>query len=215
MNPSGAGLEDNREWLDGFRSGAGWALAEVYRTYQEVTVRTLRRALRRQGMPSSDFELEQALSEVFRRAFEPKARARYDGVRPFEGFIVGIARNYLREIGRLREDAAGTADEVALLSPERDRGPEDRSLDSELAALLDGYLATLAPEARTLYEYRFVEERSQEEVAAALGLTRIQLRRRELSLKRDLLRTLHRGGYLTQVRRRGWTFWMRRTAQPE
>ena len=52
-------------------------------------------------------ELENAIVEVFTRAFEPRARQVYDGQRPYESFLMGIARNYLLELMRNREHPAG------------------------------------------------------------------------------------------------------------
>lgn len=210
MTGTGEGLENDRRWLEAFRAGERWALEEVYRRYADATARMLRAALReswrRSAMRDSDFELEQALSEVFARAFEPRARLAYDGVHPYQTFLFGIARNSLRERGRLREDAAGTGEEVAELADPPAADPERASLAAELDALLVRFLEALPPEQRRLYDLRFVQEQGQEAAAAALGWTRIQLRRRELALKRALLEALHRAGYLTEIQHRGWRF---------
>lgn len=219
MTGSGEGLEDDRRLLEAFRAGERWALADVYGRYAVPAARMLRAALRESGwrtrMRDSDFELEQALSEVFARAFEPRARAAYDGIHPYRTYLFGIARNYLRERGRLREDASGSADDVGQLAEQSVEDPERATLAAELDALLTRFLDALPAQLRRLYDLRFVQERGQEEAASALGWTRIQLRRRELALKRDLLEALQRAGYLTEVQRSGWTFSLRRSPDGE
>lgn len=153
-------------------------------------------------------ELENAIVEVFSRAFEPRARRVYDGQRPYETFLMGIARNYLLELSRQREDAAGLSPEEAVAQALADDRPRaDEALeDGEVAALLQAFRAELTEDETQLFELRYVEALPQETAAARLGLSRIQLRRREHKLRVRLLGYLQQHGYLATLATSGWSF---------
>jgi RNA polymerase sigma factor (sigma-70 family) len=190
-------LEEDRALLQAFREGRRDALLEVYRTYVGKVISVLSAAARgRQGT----LELENEVQEVFTRAFEPAARASYDGLRPYEGFLVGIARHVAHE--RMR-----AARPVLVQAGEEAAEPLDGELERrEVARLLAGFLASAAPGRKALWELRFEQGLSQDEAAARLGVTRIQLRRRERKLKLELLEYLQRHGYLAGIEVRGWSF---------
>jgi RNA polymerase sigma-70 factor (ECF subfamily) len=78
--------------------------------------------------------------------------------------------------------------------------------DQELEDLLARFQAKLSQEETLLYRLRFNEGLAQESAAARMGLTRIQLRRRELAVKKRLLAYLHRHGYLTELTPGAWSF---------
>jgi RNA polymerase sigma factor (sigma-70 family) len=162
-------------------------------------------------------ELENVVLEVFARAFEPKTRLRYDGLRPYEHFLLGIARNVVLEQARQRELPSGSPMDL-----ERDRPDEwnrifDASFppveeqleDREVQKLLEVFHRGLGEEDAQLFDSRFLQGLGQEDAAKALGLSRIQLRRQELALKRRLLAHLQAAGYLQQVERKGWGFFWR------
>ena len=157
-------------------------------------------------------ELENTVLETFARAFEPRTRMAYDGVRPYGHFLVGIARNVLLEQSRQREVAVGLepfeeAGEVA----EEGEGLAQTLEDREVEALLASFKEELSEEERQLFELRFGEEElAQESAAERLGLTRIQVRRRELGLKTRLLEFLQARGYLEGMEVKGWSFFKRR-----
>jgi cellulose synthase (UDP-forming) len=65
----------------------------------------------------------------------------------------------------------------------------------ELQRLVAEAVATLPASDREVYEQRFVKGLTQLEAARALGITRIQVRRRENRLKRSLLASLKAAGY--------------------
>jgi len=203
-------LEEDRALLDRFREGRPEALLAVYRLYAQRIATYLQTGLRtesgRSVRLSGAFDLEGGVQEVFVRAFQPAARASYDGLRPYEGFLVGVARNLLRERARERElPASEPLVEPAVDSGERPRLEDELEL-REVAALLRTFLAECTAEERQLYELRFDEGLGQEDAAKRLGLTRIQLRRRETALKRRLLERLQSGGYLTRLQAKGWGF---------
>lgn len=186
-------------------------MAEVYRQHAGVLTRMLRAAAHRGQSFSalrSAVELENAIVEVFTRAFEPRARQVYDGQRPYEHFLMGIARNYLLELGRNREHPAGlTVDEAvdAALSLER-TDVHELLEDREVTELMRTFRASLGEEEGRLFDVRYVEGVPQAPAAERLGQTRIQLRRREHKLRLRLLDYLKQHGYLGSVTANGWSF---------
>lgn len=90
-----ADFRNDPEWLEAFRCGQRAALERVYRTYARGIERYLRALARSnaqrefaQGSAIADF-----LQEVFVRAFAPRARQSYDGVRDYGAYLATIARN--------------------------------------------------------------------------------------------------------------------------
>ncbi|MCY1073529.1 RNA polymerase sigma factor [Archangium lansingense] len=197
-----------------FRDGEPETLGQVYRAHAEALARMLRAMAWRGrgfGQMRGALELENTVLETFARAFEPRTRAAYDGVRPYGHFLVGIARNVLLEQTRQREVAVG-------LEPFEESGelPEGDGLaqsleDREVEGLLASFKQGLTAEERRLFELRFGEDgMAQEGAAEQLGLTRIQVRRRELGLKTRLLEFLQARGYLEGMEVKGWSFFKRR-----
>lgn len=210
----------DRNLLSGFRSGVPDALAEVFRQHAELLARRLRAAAwRGKGFErlKSEFELENAVLEVFARAFEPRARAVYDGIRPYEHFLMGIARNFLLEESRNREHPSGINRELndtieRTLMQDAPADLEQGLVDRELTALLEQFTAALPKDDAALFDLRFTQEMGQEEAAEKLSLSRIQLRRRELAMKKRLLAFLKERGYLKELEATGWGFVRRSTA---
>ncbi len=203
-------LEEDRALLAAFREGQPDALLAVYRAYAARIAAALHAGLRSDGRPAarmtSPFELENGVQEVFVRAFDPSARAAYDGIRPYEGFLVGIARNVLHERARVREvpSAAPSVEQGARVADLP--APEDELEQREVARLLSEFLAGCQAEERALYELRYEQAQSQEATARGLGITRIQLRRRERRLKQRLLAFMQSHGYLGGLKEEGWGF---------
>lgn len=197
--------------LQRFRDGDAQAMSEVYREHVAVLTRLLRAAAR-QGQTfaalRSPMELENVIVEVFSRAFEPRARQVYDGVRPYETFLMGIARNVLLERLRQREEPAGLellAELDATLAMDAP-GAHELLEDREVEALLRGFRAGLGADEGQLFDLRFVDGLAQVTAAERLGQTRIQLRRREFKLRLKLLDYLKRHGYLGDLGATGWSF---------
>jgi len=182
--------------LKGFRAGERQALTTVYREHADDIARMLRRGfvfnsagkkLRFVGYQSG-FELHDALHETFRRAFEPRARDGYDGIRPYGPYLRTIARNIVLQTFRARE--------VVVLDEHQEHvhtlsgapaNPEATLAKRQLQARVQAFLATLADADRKLLELRFIEGHSQRDVAKHLGLSRQRLRTREAKLRIKLL----------------------------
>ncbi|KFE60564.1 RNA polymerase sigma factor [Hyalangium minutum] len=205
------------ERLRRFRDGAPEVLGEVYRAHAEPLARALRSiAFRGRGFAhlQGALEVENTVLETFARAFEPRTRLAYDGVRPYAQFLMGIARNVVLEQSRTREVVAGlgpqdegsTVDWELGAASSGGESLEQQLEDQEMEALLASFKEGLSPEERQLFELRFTEGLAQESAAERVGLTRIQVRRREKGLKQRLLDFLQSRGYLQNIQAKGWGF---------
>jgi RNA polymerase sigma factor (sigma-70 family) len=199
-------LEHDRRLLDAFRAGRREAMAAVYQEYAPLLGRMLRSAGggSRFHMLRSAFEMENLIAEVFARSFEPDARLAYDGLRPYEAFLWGIARNCVSEGARRRERATGEPLIEGASLPEA--SPEAQAEDREVDALLSTFVGELDAQSKDLFRVRFQEGRSQADAARTLNWSRIVLRRRERKLKQRLLELLQSRGYLSGLAARGWSF---------
>jgi RNA polymerase sigma factor (sigma-70 family) len=201
----------DRELLAAFRAGHRDALERIYREHASQLAAFLRtgfmytsndRPQRFRGVRDS-FELESLVQEVFARAFAEKARLAFDGVRPYAGFLAGIARNVVLDALR-RELRHGEV----LVAPDVLDGHADAqgSLDREATAdeqrgseLVARFLETECDARdRSLYELRFTHELTQVQAAEAARLSRIQIRRWETKFRARLLRFLKRADYVRE-----------------
>jgi RNA polymerase sigma-70 factor (ECF subfamily) len=186
-------------------------MEQVYNHYAPDLVRFLRRGFvySTGGRPAafagygSSFELEGVLQEVFTRAFDERARLAYDGLRPYSGFIRGVARNIvldgLRKRARRGEVLVPFQGEgVEVWEREQEERDLPGSLDAQHAnELVQRFLADQCDDGeRALFEARYRDDLTQQGAADALGLTRIQVRRRESRIKERLLRFLKRARYV-------------------
>jgi RNA polymerase sigma factor (sigma-70 family) len=196
-----------RELLRGFRAGEREALTTVYRMHAETVALLLRHGFsfesgghrHRFAGYGSGFELQDVLHETFRRAFEPRAREGYDGIRPYGAYVTTIARNLVLRSFRAREvlfplesDAGQTNGE--LVAVDVAPTPEREVHDRQVLELVERFLATLTPDERRLIELRYVEGLSQRDAADALGLGRQRIRTREQALRTKLLAYLREHG---------------------
>jgi RNA polymerase sigma-70 factor, ECF subfamily len=202
-----ASLPDDTVLLASYRRGDRDALNRVYRAYSPRVLRYLSHGFRVRIETMSrlarvgPLDLDAAHQETFLRAFSERARLAYDGLRPFEGFLLAIARSAavdtLRAAGKLSRSSIPLEDfsEVGSIASEQP-SPEDAALEGELHALVDRFLSQLSPTERRFADLRFIERRSQERAGAQLGLSRQEARTRELRLKRALLEFLQAEGWL-------------------
>jgi RNA polymerase sigma factor (sigma-70 family) len=201
-------LSEDRELLAAFRAGRSQALEQVYRHYFPTVTRFLRRGFvvhRSTQAPISfsltqPFELENAVQEVFARAFEERTRLAYDGIRPYRDFLFGIAKHVsLDELRRRHRKIGASSDELDLESlPDTDEASPEQSLETkQVINLVSGFIENECDARdRVLYQLRYGEDRSQEAAATAAGLTRIQVRRWESKFRARLLRYLKRVKYV-------------------
>jgi RNA polymerase sigma factor (sigma-70 family) len=191
--------------LRGFREGRTDALTEVYRRHAGEVTQQLRYGFSFQAAGRhhrfvgcrSAFELH----ETFRRAFEPGARERYDGLRPYGPYLRAIARNVVLRGFRAREvqfpEVKGDGEVGSAAIEIVDEGsptPEQQVGRAQLRAVVQRFLDTLPAPDRRLLELRFVEGKSQRDAAELLGLGRQVIRGRETKLREQLLRWLRQQG---------------------
>jgi RNA polymerase sigma factor (sigma-70 family) len=196
---------DDPGLLMAFREGRREALEMVYLLHVRLVEQNLRAMARARGLT----ELSQAsvvadlLQDVFVRAFSDDARRAYDGVREYRKYLGAIARNCFIDLWRSRSREVLTSPDDLKLETDSGMGAAD-SYDPRVAAVLARYIADLRITLKGVYEQRFVLERSQDEAAAALGLSRRSLRTGEERLRRGLRKALRKAGIsLDEVRPRG------------
>jgi len=184
-----------------FRKGEREALARVYDHYVGAIESLLRRCIAASAARSGDrslasrSDLADLVQDVFIKAFAQPARSSYDGVREYRPFLFALCRNvlvdYLRRRGKeVHMDMAA----IELLGDRDPPGPDDELpwADGETILLVEGYLRGLTEREHAVYVQRYVHCRPQIEAAAALGLSRQQLRTAEAHLRRGLARELAR-----------------------
>jgi RNA polymerase sigma-70 factor (ECF subfamily) len=212
---------ERRDLLDGFRRGDKAALLEVYRFYVRDVMRFLTRgfAFDSDGRACAfhgfrgGYEIEAAVQEVFRRAFEERARLAYDGIHPYRPYLLTIARNavindlksrhpilFRFRVGRpviIESDV--TSDPDLVISPERT--PEEILESQEVQKLVAAFKAALDARALGVFQCRFEEGLSAEDAGRRLQLTRSQIRTTESKVRAEFLRYMQKSGYLTAYKK--------------
>lgn len=212
-------LLESRELLDGFRRGDKNALLAVYRHYVRDVTRFLMAGFSFDSGGQrctfrgfrGGYEIEAALQEIFRRAFEERARLAYNGIDPYKPYLLRIARNAVindlksrhpilfrfRAGGAVILEPTPEADPDALRSPVF--SPEEQHEAKEVGDLVAKFLGALDVQGREVFRLRFEEGLSAEETGKRLGLTRSQIRTRESKMRAAFLEHMQRSGYLKQL----------------
>lgn len=214
---------ENRELLDRFRRGDKQALLETYRFY----VRDVSRFLTRGFSFDSDgkgcsfrgfrggYEIEAAIQEVFRRAFEERARLAYNGIDPYRPYLLRIARNAVINDLKSRHPILFRfrvgRPVIIETTPEMDidenvsaeRTPEELLETREVSELVAAFKAKLDARSLDVFRARFEEGLSAEEAAKQLGLTRSKVRTSESKMRAAFLEHMQRSGYLTTYKQGG------------
>lgn len=210
--PDGPSLENDRALLDGYRRGERWALERVFERYADDVARTLRAGVvvevqgqrTRVGGGLLEHELEVLVQETFLRAFGERARQGYDGVRPFGAYLATIARNLLIDRGRAEQRRARThvAGQDLERLPDDDVQRDTSALleERELSRLIGRFEEELPEPERTIFHLRYAGQKSHRETAAAIGLSEIQIRRRDSRIRTQLLAFLRQHGFLRNAR---------------
>lgn len=211
-------------FLEQFRAGEEAALSAVYRYFSKPVRGFLQRGFSLNGDKTrfvggriAHHDLEDVVQETFRKAFGQRARATYDGVRPYRNYLFTIARNVLitDHVVRRRlvpvgayltgsEPASTTEFSGPLLSQLRlaqqdadEANESEHRLESlEIYGLLRSYIETLDPELQSFFELRFLNRLSQEATAKAMGWNRARVRKFEARIQRDLVQQFSGSGYL-------------------
>lgn len=200
-------LESDRALLEAFRRGEPKALARVVRMYLPDVARALRAGVlvdvggqkTRVGKELTESEVEVLTQETFVRAFSPFARQAYDGVRPFGAYLLTIARNLLIDHGRKKGRRPATTplelveDDLSAAVPPC---AEEAVESEELLGLMGRFRAGLCAIDQRLFTLRYDEQRNLAETARLLGVSEIQVRRRDTRIRSELLQTLRSVGFL-------------------
>lgn len=231
-------LVEDRKLLDEFRRGSPEALDRVFREYAPAVALNLQRGFgisvgnrdRRFRGYDSTFEREDALHEVFVRAFSERARLSYDGLHPFRNYLFGITRAVVIDEYRARERMASRlVEEDAPQSDDAEEGradplDEDSGAaeatgnpgldleDAELKELVREFRSSLSPEEAEVFRLRFVEGASLEKVEAAIGRSPSRTKTLERKLREQFLASIWESGYLDGWMTRNKGGWIARLA---
>jgi len=216
-------LAKNKELLARFKAGQRDALDNVYRHYQPGLTSFLRKGFTfRSGKGQFYFkgimdpsDLKSAVQEVFRRAFEAKALASYNGINSFTNWVLAIGRNMVINQFRNREiafshyisasdsrshltimDDEVTEEFTGILYGRASKQQDSQFEHAELKGLIEEFMEELCPDDRMLLVYRFAEGRGQEETAKLIGSTRMKIRTAETKVRNRLRAFLRHSGYL-------------------
>jgi RNA polymerase sigma factor (sigma-70 family) len=200
-------LTEDRERLARFREGGRQMLGELFRMYAPGLARQLAGGLRldeRLGLRfrggASPSETDDVVQETFIRAFNPRARAQYDGLRPFSGYLLGIARNVLSDWHRT--DARRARLFEAETPPDDPLVPATHTTEHAFAAKqIDGiirvFMQSLTATDRVLVRLRLFAGGTRREVSERTGYSAMRVRLREIALRRQLLERLRAAGVIT------------------
>ena len=148
-------------------------------------------------------DVEDLTQEVFLRAFSPSARRQWRGG-SFRNYLAVIARNVVLDHLRSRQYKAAQST-VVTDRPEADLPPDARTnggADSPERATVEKEAERTVAEFREslqglearMFELRFVEQQSQQQVARALSLRRGRVRGLEDRVRRRFVRFLRNRG---------------------
>lgn len=212
-------FENNRALLDKFRNGDHNALTHVYYQYVDEIAMLVRHGfsvgqnehlfIPGAGGPETEADLIQT---IFERAFSEKARNRYDGLRPYRGYLFQIAKNIMIDTLRKRKRAAihgddsigrelgvGNIDELieqnAQINSSPHTSPEDLLHWENLLQATKNYVSTLDKQMHTFVHFRFGQEKSQSEVTSLMGISRAKVRTLESRIQRGLKKHLKKVGF--------------------
>ena len=219
-------LAKNAKLLVAFREGEKDALEEVYRHYAPKVTKFLQRGFTFRSNRGNFYfkgiqdnsELHASVQEVFRRAFEDKARHSYNGINSFTNWVLAIGRNMVLNRFRNREisisnyispsderthlsfmDDEVTQEYTGILYSQPARA-QDREMESkQLRDLMTDFMKGLSEQERQLLLYRFSEGRGQEETAELLDSTRMKVRTIEKNVRNQLRTFLKTSGYIDDL----------------
>lgn len=196
----------DRALLDAFRRGDRGALTTVYFHYIDDLAAVVRHGF---TLPASGARVRGAvddqtardlLQDIFARAFAPKARLAYDGIRPYGGYLRRIAKNLMIDRARAADPTIPFDDdgELVIAAPADDADEEAAWAAHRRETV--AYVATLPAELQRLVQLRFEDEQSQDQTAAALGISRRRVRTLEARIQKGLRLVLRKAGLLQKDR---------------
>jgi RNA polymerase sigma factor (sigma-70 family) len=205
-------LPENRELLDAFRRAEPEALRRVYLAYIQEVAGFLRagfnftsgdNTFRFVGYGEPE-DLKDVLQETFMNALGESARRGYNGLTPFKAYVLGIAKNvvlqrFRRDLTRVSRfvplpDPAGSEQAVPECLQSSMPAPDRVTEQGEIRRLVQSFIQDLDEEQRQVLRLYFMDQQSQEVVAATLGVDRNRVRKLILQLRKKLLKRLQKAG---------------------
>lgn len=190
-------LQQSQERLERFRRGDRQILAQIYQIYGPKVMQRLALAV---DFDQGPYELDDLVQETMLRAFSAALRKKYDGLRPYLPFLLGIALR-IRYEHRCKQQRWAAMQRrvdqytnVAQREQQHVLPPDSLVMQEQLQQLYQRFVAGLSELDRTVLKSRFVEELPRRQVRANVQLSPMQLRTREKSLKRRLYRELVAAG---------------------
>ncbi len=196
-------LIDDRALLDAFRRGEPAALGKVYREYAGMLFAFLANGFAFEGGAGTSvfkgvrepWAREEAVQEIFARAFSPPSRLAYDGVRPYRNYLLTIARNHVLDALRRggREILVSEPVEWDATSPAAEA--DELASSQELSGHCETFVGALDPEERRVFDSRFRGGLSIEQTAKVLGITEHRAKKTEALLRRRFFVHMKSLGY--------------------
>lgn len=202
-------LIENPHLCEAFRRGERAALTRIYREYAPRLFELLRtgfsfesggQQLFFRGFPLC-WQRENAVQEVFVRAFATRARQAYDGRRPYHNYLLAIARNFVMDQFRKRQFSFAPLEQIPQVDIQVSTGsgesttPEDDAIQREMMARVAAFKIGLSPEERQVFDLRFDSGQSIEKTALELGVTEYRVKKTEKRLRDSFLRWMKRQGF--------------------
>ncbi len=145
------------------RRGDSDAFASLVRTIQRPIFGLCLRLLR------SEAEASEVAQEAFLRAYQNLQR--YDERRPFDLWVMAIARNLCLDILRRRSRmSTEDVDELANTLPSGDASVEQHAIDKQERRSLEDAMGTLSPDDREVLALYYVQRRTTREIADVMDV---------------------------------------------
>jgi RNA polymerase sigma factor (sigma-70 family) len=194
----------DRATLDRFRAGDRATLAAVYRAHApEVALLVARGFSFRAGADVHRFfgyrnphQQQDAVQEVFVRAFSERGRASYDGITPYGAYLRGILKNLVVDEFRKRKSALlafGSEDDADRA--EAPGEPADVAVArKKLSDAMVGFVDALPEREKRFVALRYTDGLAQEDVAKRMKVGRSTVRTLEDRVRRRLYDRLQERG---------------------
>jgi RNA polymerase sigma-70 factor (ECF subfamily) len=207
-------LLEDRDWLHGYKLGDSSALTRLYSEYVNDVVEFLRRGFSFDAGPSrlhfrgfkEPWHLENAVQDVFIKAFSESARMSFDGIRPYRNFLFRIAKNTVIDDFRQKKSDALNVEEISSVDDQEvplfdeTLNPEQHIQDRQLRIRVEAFIGELDRDSRLLFDVRFIQGNSVEESARNLGWSEYKVKRDEKRIKKQFFHRLKDEGYFEGYR---------------
>jgi len=158
--------EQLRPWADEVRRarrGDQNAFAALVRQIQRPVYGLCLRLLRTEG------EAQEVAQETFLRAYQNLER--YDLERPFDLWVLAIARNLCLDLLRRRSRVQlEDVEEHAQVLPSGDPNAEDKAIEQQERKSLEEAMGMLSAEDREVLALYYVQKRTTKEIAEVIGV---------------------------------------------